>query len=56
MDALSRSIVLLRVSDCIQRHVRKHANDSEQRLWRLHKELGIAAECLIRPPQQSEAA
>ena len=25
-------------------------------IWRLHKELGIPAECLIRPPQQSEAA
>lgn len=25
-------------------------------IWRLHKELGIPAECLIRPPEQSEAA
>ena len=25
-------------------------------IWRLHKELGIPAECLIRPPPQSEAA
>ena len=25
-------------------------------IWRLHQELGIPAECLIRPPQQSEAA
>ena len=25
-------------------------------IWRLHNELGIPAECLIRPPQQSEAA
>ena len=25
-------------------------------IWRLHQEFGIPAECLIRPPQQSEAA
>ena len=25
-------------------------------IWRLHKELGIPAVCLIRPPPQSEAA
>jgi len=25
-------------------------------IWRLHQKLGIPAECLIRPPQQSEAA
>jgi HTH-type transcriptional regulator/antitoxin HigA len=25
-------------------------------IWRLHKELGIPAECLIRPPEQSGAA
>ena len=25
-------------------------------IWRLHEELGIPAECLIRLPQQSEAA
>jgi HTH-type transcriptional regulator/antitoxin HigA len=25
-------------------------------IWRLHQQLGIPAECLIRPPQQSEAA
>jgi HTH-type transcriptional regulator/antitoxin HigA len=25
-------------------------------IWRLHRELGIPAECLIRPPEQSEAA
>ena len=25
-------------------------------IWRLHKALGIPAECLIRPPEQSEAA
>jgi HTH-type transcriptional regulator / antitoxin HigA len=24
-------------------------------IWRLHKELGIPAECLIRPPRESEA-
>ena len=24
-------------------------------IWRLHNELGIPAECLIRPPPQSEA-
>ena len=25
-------------------------------IWRLHKELGIPAECLIRPPELSEVA
>ena len=25
-------------------------------IWRLHKELGIPAECLIKPPGESEAA
>ncbi len=25
-------------------------------IWRLHKELGIPAECLIRPPEESEVA
>jgi HTH-type transcriptional regulator/antitoxin HigA len=25
-------------------------------IWRLHKGLGIPAECLIKPPEQSEAA
>jgi len=25
-------------------------------IWRLHQKLGIPAECLIRPPQESEAA
>lgn len=25
-------------------------------IWRLHKQLGIPAECLIRPPEESEVA
>jgi len=25
-------------------------------IWRLHKELGTPAECLIRPPEPSEVA